>query len=162
MLRLRSTSRVRAVGVVVAAVCLATAAAAGVAAAAGGKHRAAGPGVAISGRPSGALAPGRRVPIDLRLTDRRPFALRITRLVVTVRGVIPRRGCAAGRNFRALPFRGRYPIVLRPGRGRTLAQLGYPAARWPDVAMLDTGSDQAACRGAHVTLAYAATASRAR
>jgi hypothetical protein len=109
--------------------------------------------------PSGRLAPGGRVPIDLRLTDRRPFALRITRLVVTVRGVTPR-GCAPRRNFRAFPFRGRTPIVLRPGRSRTLAQLGYPAARWPGVAMIDTASDQAACRGARVALAYVATARR--
>jgi hypothetical protein len=160
MCRLLRTSRVRAA--IVAGVCVAGAAAAGVAAAAGGTHRAAGPGIAVAGRPSGALVPGRRVPIDLRLTDRRPFAVRITRLVVTVRGVTPRRGCAALRNFRALPFRGRSPIVLHPGRSRTLAQLGYPAARWPGVAMLDTRSDQAACRGAHVALAYAATARRAR
>jgi hypothetical protein len=79
-----------------------------------------------------------------------------------VGAVTPRRGCPARRNFRALPFRGRYPIVLRPGGSRTLAQLGYPAARWPGVAMLDTGSDQAACRGARIALAYAATARRAR
>jgi len=148
-------------GRLVITACVAIVTVAGGATAAGAQHRAAAPAVAIAGRPSGRLAPGGRVRIDLRLTDRRPFALRITRLVVTVRGVTPR-GCAARRNFRALPFRGRSPIVLRPGRSRTLAQLGYADARWPGVAMLDTGSDQAACKGAHVALAYVATARRAR
>ncbi len=148
-------------GRLIVAAGLATVAVAGGATAAGAKHRAPAPGIAVAGRPTGKLAPGVRLPLNLRLTDRRPFALRVTRLVVTVRGVT-RPGCAARRNFRALPFRGRYPIRLRPGRSRTLAQLGYPAARWPAVAMLDTVADQTACRGAQVALAYAATARRAR
>jgi hypothetical protein len=154
------SSRAATSAALIAAVCLTAVGAA--AAAAGGAHRAAGPGISIAGRPQGKLAPGTMLPIDLRLTDRRAFPVRVTRLAVSVRSVTPRPGCAARRNFRALPFHGRHPLVLRPGRPRTLAQLGYPAAAWPRVKMLDTGFDQTACARVRVALAYTATARRAR
>jgi hypothetical protein len=160
MRRPSSSSRAATAAALIAAASLAAAGAA--VAAARGAHHVAGPGIAIAGRPQGRLAPGRALPIDLRLTDRRPFAIRVTRLTVSVRSVTPRPGCAARRNFRALQFRGRHPLVLRPGRPRTLAQLGYPVAAWPRVQMLDTSFDQTACARVKVALAYTATGRRAR
>jgi hypothetical protein len=145
------------------AVALLTAGAAGAAAAAAaGGPRAGRAGFAIAGRPAGRLAPGSGAPIDLRLTNRRHFAVRVTRLVVSVRAIAGHRGCGLGANFRIVPFRGRYPITLPAGRSRTLAQLGYPAGRWPRVEMRETGRNQDACAGARLALAYSGRARRAR
>jgi hypothetical protein len=119
-----------------------------------------GPGFAIAGRPVGTLAPGRALPIDVGLSNRRPYPLRISRITVAVRSVSGR-GCAAGANFRAVPYRGR-PIRLAPWATRTLAGIGIRRALWPRVAMLDTRVSQDACAGARLVLRYAGSARRAR
>jgi hypothetical protein len=151
----------RRAAAVAAAAWLAVAAAGAAMAASASHPHAPAAGFAIGGRVSGRLVPGARLPIDLRLINRRHFALRITRLAVSVRAVTTRPGCS-GRNFRVLGFRGRYPIRLPGGRSRTLAQLGYPTGRWPRVEMLETHRDQDACAGARITLVYSGSARRTR
>jgi len=155
------TSHARRALVVVAVALLAAAAAGAADASAPGAH-ARRAGFTIVGRLTGRLAPGAGVPIDLRLTNRSRFPLRVTRLAVSVRAVTAPASCGARANFRARAFRGRYPIALPAGRSRTLAQLGYPAGRWPRIEMLETGKDQDACAGARITLAYSGTARRGR
>jgi hypothetical protein len=41
---------------------------------------------------------------------------------------------------------------------RTLAELGVPAAQWPQISIIDLPTNQDGCRTASVTLAYAGTA----
>jgi hypothetical protein len=117
-------------------------------------------GFAVSGRPAGRLVPGGALPIDLRLANHRPYALRVTALRVAVAGV-SRPGCGARANFATRPYRGR-PIVIPPKSARTLAGLGLPPALWPRVAMRDTAGSQDACAGARLSLRYSGTARRAR
>lgn len=117
-------------------------------------------GFSVSGRPVGRLVPGRSLPIDLRLENRRPFALRVTVLTVAVRAAA-RPGCAPRANFAARPYRGR-PLLVPPRAVRTLSGLGVSRSLWPRVAMRDTAVSQDACAGARVTLRYAGVARRAR
>ena len=157
----RTTTRARRAAAIGLAACLLVAAA-GAAAAASAHRRPARAGLGIAGRPAGRLSPGAGVPIDLRLTNRRRFALRVIRVTVSIRAKTSRRGCDARRNFRVRPLRLRHALRLGPGRSRTLAQLGYGRGRWPRIVMRDTAVNQAACAGARVALRYAATARRAR
>ena len=157
----RGTTRARRAAAIGLAACLLVAAA-GAAAAASAHHRPARAGLGIAGRPAGRLAPGAGVPIDLRLTNRRRFVLRVIRVTVSIRAKTSRRGCDARRNFRVRPLTLRHALRLGPGRSRTLAQLGYGRRLWPRIVMRDTPVNQAACAGARVALRYAATARRAR
>lgn len=118
------------------------------------------PGFAVSGTPAGRLAPGRGVPIDLRLANRRAYALRITALTVAVRAA-SRPGCGVRANFAARAYRGR-PIVVPAKAVRTLRGLRIPRALWPRIAMRDLGAAQDACAGARLSLRYAGVARRAR
>jgi hypothetical protein len=123
-------------------------------------RRPAAAGLTISGRASGRLVPGGALPIDLRLTNRRPYALRVRALTVAVRAA-SRRGCAARANFATLPYRGR-PVVLPARATRTLAALRIRRALWPRIVMRDRAVSQDACAGARLTLRYAGVAGRTR
>jgi hypothetical protein len=138
----------------------AAAAAAGTALAAPSAHtRSSAPAFAIAGRLTGRLVPGGRVAIDLRLANRRRVPLVVTRVSVAIASVTGRRGCR--RNvFRAVAFRGRYPIRLRARGTSTLSGLGYPRRWWPRVEMADTLANQDACRGARIALAFSGSARR--
>ncbi|HEY3765289.1 MAG TPA: hypothetical protein VGL44_09025 [Gaiellales bacterium] len=131
------------------------------AAAAGSAHHPAPPALGVAGRPAGLLAPGRAVPIELALTNRRRFAVRVTRVVVSI-GRTSVRGCGLRSNFRVRQLRLRRPIGLRPRSTRTLAQLGYGRVLWPRLVMLDTAANQDACADARVHLVYSAAGRRAR
>jgi hypothetical protein len=117
-------------------------------------------GFAVSGRPAGRLVPGGELPIDLRLINRRPYALRVTALRVAV-AAVSRAGCLARANFATRAYRGR-PIVLPARAARTLTGLGVPRSLWPRVAMRDTAGRQDACAGARLSLRYTGSARRAR
>jgi hypothetical protein len=117
-------------------------------------------GFAIAGRAAGSLAPGRSRPIDLRLTNRHPFALRVTSLSVSV-SAAGRPGCAPRANFATRPYSGR-PFVVPAKAARTLGGLRIPRWHWPRVTMRDTAAPQNACAGAGLTLRYTGAARRAR
>lgn len=123
-------------------------------------RRTAAAGFTVSGRATGRLVPGAALPIDLRLTNRRAYALSVTALTVVVRAV-GRPGCGVRANFATRPYRGR-PIVLPPRAARTLAALGISRALWPRVAMRDTRVSQDACAGARLSLRFGGLARRAR
>ena len=158
----RGTSRARRAAAIGLTACLLLAVAGAAAAASAAHRRPARAALGIAGRPAGRLSPGIGVPIDLRLTNRRRFALRVIRVTVSIRAKTSRRGCDTRRNFRVRPLMLRHPLRLGPGRSRTHAQLGYGRGRWPRIVMRDTPVNQAACAGARVALRYVATAWRAR
>jgi hypothetical protein len=134
--------------------------AAGTAFAVGPAHpHAAAPAFAIAGRMAGPLKPGARVPVDLRLRSSRRYGLRITRLTVAIAAVRARAGCSRNA-FRALAFRGRYPIRLAAHGATSLSRLGYPDRWWPRIEMADTGANQDACHGARIVLAFSGAARR--
>jgi len=117
-------------------------------------------GFRVSGRAAGRLAPGGSLSIDLRLRNRRPFALRITALTVAVRAA-SRPGCRPRANFATRPYRGR-PVVLPAKAVRTLSGLHISRGLWPQVIMRDTAARQDACAGARLSLRFAGVAGRAR
>lgn len=117
-------------------------------------------GFLVSGRPAGSLAPGGSVSIDLRLSNRRPFALRVTALTVAVRAA-SRPGCTPRANFATRPYGGR-PVVVPPKAVRTLSGLRIGRRLWPRVVMRDTAARQDACAGARLSLRFAGVARRAR
>jgi hypothetical protein len=53
---------------------------------------------------------------------------------------------------------GRYPLTVPAASTTSLAALGLPSTEWPQVAIIDRTTDQDGCRGATVTLGYAAAA----
>jgi hypothetical protein len=156
------TSRARRAAAIGIVACLLVAAAGAAAAASPTHRRPARAALGIAGRPAGRLAPGTGIPIDLRLTNRRRFPLRVMRVTVSIRAKTSRPACDARRNFGVRPLMLRHALTLPPGRSRTLAQLGYSRGRWPRIVMRDTRRDQATCAGARVALRYTATARRAR
>jgi hypothetical protein len=109
----------------------------------------------ISGTGRGLLLPGGAdVPIDLVFTNANPVSIRIASATVRIVGAAPA-GCPLGafavtRQLTATP-------LVRARSRVSLAGLGVPTARWPQVRMLDNG-DQDACRGATVKLAFAGSA----
>ena len=107
------------------------------------------------------LVPGASQPLNLRLTNRYRFSLKVKRLTVRVR--IDRAhaaaGCRASRDFRVTPLARRdYPIRLRPRRTRTLRALRV--RRLPRVAMRNLSTNQDVCKGARLKLRYTGRARR--
>lgn len=119
---------------------------------------------AISGKLAGPLRPGASRALNLRLANRRPFTLWVTRLRIRVS--VDRRhrraGCTARRDLavRQLPRRA-YPLKLPARRARRLGRLRV--RRLPRVAMRNLRTvNQDACKGAKLRLRYTGTARRTR
>ena len=113
---------------------------------------------AIAGSVDAPLAPGRRRPLDLTLTNPNDFDLVVARLDARVVATDP--GCDATANFRVLPLAGGVlPLTLRPGTS-SLTALGVAPERLPQVEMLNLAAPQDACQGARVELAYDGAAGR--
>ncbi len=111
----------------------------------------------ISGRVSG-LQPGFPRPLNLVLRNPNPVAIRVTRLVVSLRGLIAPRASGADpcglADFYVQQYRGAYPLRLPGHSTRTLARLRVPPAALPAVVLLNRPLDQDGCQGAKVTLTY--------
>jgi hypothetical protein len=107
------------------------------------------------------LSPGRRLPLNVSLTNPYNFDLRIMNLAVAVEQGTTKPECGGTQNFRATPIpAARYPITLPAGATRTLTQLGVADADKPQVEMVDHSWNQDVCKGATITLAYNGTAGK--
>jgi hypothetical protein len=120
----------------------------------------------IGGTLAQLLAPGRVLPLDLRLTNPHSDALRIGRLAVRVATVHAPRAdamhpCAVG-DFAVVPFSGPYGFALRARTTARLSTLGIPERQWPHVAMSDRPVNQDGCKHARLSLSYTGDAVRAR
>jgi hypothetical protein len=118
----------------------------------------------IGGTLTTVLVPGRVVPLDLRLTNPRGFALGFTRLAVAIDGIrAPRasasRPCSA-RDFAVVQRAGSDRLRVPAGRTRTLSALGVAPARLPRVAMLNRAVNQDGCKQASLRLRFTGTAIR--
>ena len=116
----------------------------------------------VSGRISAPLHPGRFAPVDLRLSNRYPFALRITRIDVRVSIDRDHRrlGCRARRDFFVwqLPSSA-YPVRIPARRTATLSDLGVRSVPLVTMRNLQT-VNQDGCQGARLHLRYRARAVR--
>ncbi|MFF0264101.1 hypothetical protein [Kribbella sp. NPDC004536] len=109
----------------------------------------------ISGNLSGQLAPGVSRPLDLTLTNPNKKPISVTNLTVALSSVT-RTAYAISHNqpcgptdYRITQYSGTYPLTV-PGN----AAVAVPAGSAPQVAMLDTASNQDGCKGATVTFTY--------
>lgn len=107
----------------------------------------------ISGTPDRALAPGSApAAIDLALTNPFGSPMTVTGLGVDVTGT-DKAGCTVD-SYAVDAYDGPLPLVVPAGSTRTLSSLGVPRAQWPAVRMLNLPTNQDACKGAVVQLAY--------
>ena len=115
----------------------------------------------ISGNLAGTLTPGRRIPLDLSLTNSQGFDIKVASVAVTVEESTNRPGCSGTQNFKVtqIPAR-RYPISLAAGQTRTLTQLGVADADRPQVEMVNRPWSQDACKNATITLSYGGSAAK--
>jgi hypothetical protein len=109
----------------------------------------------------GTLAPGISLPVDLRLSNPYPFALRIVRLSVRVRSVsapnASRGHPCTTRDYLSTAFSGHYGFRLASHRKVSLGGLGFSTQQWPHVAMINRSINQDGCKQAIVTLGYSGT-----
>ncbi|WP_309617451.1 hypothetical protein [Salinibacterium sp.] len=113
----------------------------------------------ISGSLDAPLRPGLSSSLDLELKNPYGQRLRIRDLAVAVESVkapnetaaLP---CTAG-DFATTPATG--TIALPARSATTLSALGLDEASWPQVAMLNTSTNQDGCKDATLILSYTAT-----
>lgn len=119
------------------------------------------PVFSVSGDLSSSLAPGATVPLDLVISNKHSYPVRVRSMVVTIASVVngstdPQKQCAVT-NFSVSQAVGVAPIMLKPHSRVTLASLGVTKANWPQVRMLQVSKRaQQACKNARLTLEYSA------
>lgn len=113
----------------------------------------------LGGTPVGAIAPGTAgATVDLTVTNPNNQDLAITNLTVTVTGTSGGSGCGPS-NFAVRQYAGRYPLTVPAhANAQTLTSLGAAAADLPRVTLVDLASNQDACKGATISLAYSGSA----
>jgi hypothetical protein len=119
-------------------------------------------GLTVNGRIGMPLAPASTAPIELVLTNSGDVPLIITGLTVQVARITAKNGAEADcdpRQFVIRPFSGGYGFSLAAATTSSLAELGFPAARWPHVTMLDPATNQDGCKNAVIRFLVSGTAS---
>jgi uncharacterized membrane protein len=115
----------------------------------------------ITGDLGSLLAPGRKAPLNLSLSNPNNFAIKVTNLTVAVQEATSKAGCSGTQNFKVTQIpASRYPITLPQGQAKTLSQLGVADADKPKIEMLDRALNQDACRTATIKLDYSGSASK--
>ena len=120
----------------------------------------------ISGYVATPVSPGVMAPIDLIFTNPHDVPISVTDLSVTVRKVTAPNAddahpCAVG-DFRVGKASSSIKITVAARATSALSNLGLPSATWPQVGMLDRPANQDGCKGASLTLAYAASGTLAQ
>jgi hypothetical protein len=123
----------------------------------GGPVPAGGADFVISGDLATPLYPGAVIPLDVVLTNPQTFDIRVSALTVGVAAGTTKPGCNADANYAVAQYSGDYPLVLPPGSTR-LSALVADSRDWPQISMHDLQSNQDACQGAILSLAYGGTA----
>jgi len=104
----------------------------------------------LSGSVTPYLWPGGRQPIDLVIanhTRRRLTVVQVRTMVATGSRSCPPSDFPVSPGFVL-------PVTVPAGATASLSALGVAPADWPSLAMPDTGADQDACEGLHLTLHY--------
>lgn len=116
----------------------------------------------ISGDLAGLLLPGRTLPLDLTVTNPNDTSIQLTNLWVSIDHVdAGHPGCTVDPNYAVLQFTGPYARLVVPANGSaTLQSLLGPTSQgqWPQVRMIETHTNQDACKGAQLTLTYGGSA----
>lgn len=105
----------------------------------------------ITGTAVGLLLPGGpAIPVDLALANPNAAPITVDAVEMRIDGAQPADCAAAITVVRQLAARPSVP----GGATRTLSGLGVPREAWPQLAMLDTGTDQDGCAGATIALRF--------
>ena len=120
----------------------------------------------ISGTAVDPISPGVMAPLDLALTNPHDVAMVVTDLSVTVREVSAPDAAGAGPcgigDFAVEQVPSGLVITVAARSTSTLSDLGLARATWPQVGMLDRPVNQDGCKGAALTVGYAASGTLAR
>jgi len=119
---------------------------------------------AIKGDVTEIISPGVMVPLDLEITNAQNFPLTVTGLAVTVRAVnAPNAGDGrpCSRADFAVDQTNQLEFRVAAGASSTLSGLDFARYTWPKIGMLDRPVNQNGCKGASLTLHYAALGKRA-
>ena len=116
----------------------------------------------VVGNVPGALEPGLGASIDLKFTNPNGRAIRITSVTATIDSLdapfsTPTLPCTAS-DYAITQLSGAASITVPARSTRTLSQLGVPQSEWPEFRMRNTALDQDGCKGATITIDYAAKA----
>jgi hypothetical protein len=112
----------------------------------------------ISGDLTRPLYPGTSQSLNLTISNPNPVSITIMAGRIQVAFSTNQAGCSASTNFTVV--HGLRASVTVPARtAASLAALGIPKSKWPVVSMVETHTDQDACRGATLTLTYSGSAS---
>ena len=116
----------------------------------------------ISGSLPGLLTPGAEAPLDLLLSNRQGSEITISSLSVQVGAVAgpqsdPTHPCSAN-DFSVEQFSGATGFTLPASTSSSLSELGFAAADWPEVSMLNLPVNQDGCKQASLTLSFSGTA----
>ncbi|WP_432879856.1 hypothetical protein ACQPYH_33965 [Kribbella sp. CA-245084] len=120
---------------------------------------------AISGNLSGQLAPGVSRPLDLTLTNPNKKPISVTNLTVALASVTRTQYAVAHNlpcgpaDYRLTQYAGTYPLTVPGNTSAALSGLQVPQPAWPQVAMLNTASNQDGCKGANLKLSYSGAGS---
>ena len=120
---------------------------------------------AISGNVSGQLAPGVSRPLDLTLTNPNKKPISVTNLTVALTSVTRTQYAVAHNlpcgpvDYRITQYAGTYPLTVPGDASAALSGLHVPQSAWPQVAMLNTASNQDGCKGATLKLTYSGSGS---
>ncbi|MBT2532262.1 hypothetical protein J7E83_09010 [Arthrobacter sp. ISL-48] len=115
---------------------------------------------ALSGNPSGLLAPGTSQVLDLRISNPNAKALSVTNLSVSIKGVTPTAYAISNNlpctvaDYVVTQYSGPYPLSAPPGSNNSLSELGVAASGLPRIEMLDARTNQDGCKGATLQLVY--------
>jgi PKD repeat protein len=113
----------------------------------------------ISGDLGEDLYPDRTVPLNLTLDNPNGQPLRVRGLYVTIDHLDAAGVCPVADNFAVTQFSGDYGDLVIPAEGSvSLDGLGIPDTAWPQVTMIETGTNQNGCMGAELSLHYTGTA----
>lgn len=115
----------------------------------------------IEGDATEPISPGVRTPLDLRLTNPHDVPMSVTDLSVTVQKVSAPNAdnahpCSIG-DFSVDQASSSITIKVAARATNALSSLGLARTAWPQVGMLDRSANQDGCKGASLTLGYAAS-----
>ncbi len=110
----------------------------------------------MAGNVTSPLSPGVSAAVNLSITNPNPTPITIAANGITVTVTTTKAGCASS-NFAVTHGPG--VSVTVPGNStRTLSALGVATANWPVVTMIETHTNQNACKGAALTITYTGSA----
>ena len=120
----------------------------------------------ISGNVAKPVSPGVMARLDLTFTNPNDVPMSVTDLSVTVRKVTAPNAddahpCVVG-DFAVGKASSSIKITVAARATSALSSLGLPPGAWPQVGMLDRPANQDGCKGASLTLGYAASGTLAQ